>query len=168
MGEQMNMNKQRAMASKKANSILGCIKHSITSQSKEVIILLYLAAMQRHLECCMQFWATQFKKDVQAGARHSSPWALLPSGSAWELSWALQVLECKANCFHALVWSRDSPACLTLTVGCVPKELYRQCLRALVDTELCRPMSCSMVQILNNSEGSKEVSFQDQAGESKP
>ncbi|RMC05425.1 hypothetical protein DUI87_18617 [Hirundo rustica rustica] len=33
-------------ASKEANPILECIKHSITSQSKETIILLYLALAQ--------------------------------------------------------------------------------------------------------------------------
>lgn len=45
--------------------ILGCIKHSMASQLRELIILLYFALMQPHLECCVQFWATQFTKYVQ-------------------------------------------------------------------------------------------------------
>ncbi|KAK4822566.1 hypothetical protein QYF61_016135 [Mycteria americana] len=61
----LNMSQQCALAAKRAKHILGCIKHSITSQSKEVIILLYLVSAQPHLEYCVQFWAPQFKKGVK-------------------------------------------------------------------------------------------------------
>ncbi|KAK4831715.1 LOW QUALITY PROTEIN: hypothetical protein QYF61_018767 [Mycteria americana] len=56
---------RRALAAKRANRTLGCIKHSRTSQPKELIILLYSALMWPHLEFCVQFWAPQFKKDVK-------------------------------------------------------------------------------------------------------
>lgn len=54
-----------ALAAKKAKSIVGCIKHSITSWSEEVILLLYLVLVQPHLEYCSQFWAPQLKKDFK-------------------------------------------------------------------------------------------------------
>jgi len=44
------MTQQCALAAERANCIRGCIKHSITNQSKEVIIPLYLALVRPHLE----------------------------------------------------------------------------------------------------------------------
>uniref|UniRef100_A0A8B9IRN1 Reverse transcriptase domain-containing protein n=1 Tax=Amazona collaria TaxID=241587 RepID=A0A8B9IRN1_9PSIT len=63
--EKMNMSRQCALAAQKANCILGCIKRSVTSRSREVLLPLYSALKRPHLEYCGQFWCPQHKKDME-------------------------------------------------------------------------------------------------------
>jgi len=63
--EKLDRSHQCVLSAQKANCILGCIKSSMDSGSREGILPLCPSLVRPHLESCIQLWSPQHRENMQ-------------------------------------------------------------------------------------------------------
>ena len=64
MDGKLDTSKKCAPSAQKVNHTLGCIKRSVASRVREVILSICSALVRPHLEYCIQMWSPQYRRDV--------------------------------------------------------------------------------------------------------
>ncbi|KAJ7399494.1 hypothetical protein BTVI_114385 [Pitangus sulphuratus] len=54
-----------AQVAKKTKGILAHVSHNVASRPRAVTVFVYWALVWPHLESCIQFWANNFKRDIE-------------------------------------------------------------------------------------------------------
>jgi len=63
--EKLDMSQQCELAAQVANRMLHCMKRSVASRSREVVLPLCSALVRPHLQYCVELWSPLHKKDME-------------------------------------------------------------------------------------------------------
>jgi len=63
--EKLDRSHQCALTAQEFSHILGCLKSSVASGSREGILPLCSTLVRPHLESCIQLWNPQHRKDME-------------------------------------------------------------------------------------------------------
>ena len=63
MDGKLDMSQQCALTAQEANHILGCIKRSVASRAREVILPLCSVLVRPHWEYRIQVWSPQYRRE---------------------------------------------------------------------------------------------------------